>query len=200
MGDWLEPLDGPVDSDLGWTQEPSRTRSGGQVRGAHLGAGCGDGLPDLHRRDDPRPGSCHHSGGWEASGSGLSSRRCSVPAAAPRALGRPGRPALLLALPALSRIWHFSLRWRLFGLHRSLVILGSQLLEILSPVRLWSCRPPSPVLSLQEAPLGPNHSMCLPGLDCPGPTSISSRRRFRRKGLGLIPTCMLLAWTRVKHR
>ena len=101
VGDWLEPLDGPVDSDLGWTQEPSRTRSGGQVRGAHLGAGCGDGLPDLHRRDDPRPGSCHHSGGWEASGSGLSSRRCSVPAAAPRALGRPGRPALLLALPAL---------------------------------------------------------------------------------------------------
>ena len=32
VGDWLEPLDGPVDSDLGWTQEPSRTRSGGQVR------------------------------------------------------------------------------------------------------------------------------------------------------------------------
>lgn len=92
VGDWLEPLDGPVDSDLGWTREHARTRSGGQVQGVRLGAGCGDGLPDVHQRDDPRPGSCHHSGGREASGSGLSSRRCSVPAAATGALGRPGQP------------------------------------------------------------------------------------------------------------
>ena len=84
----------------GWARGPGLRANSGTCEdplwspgaGACLGAGCRDRLPDVHGRDGPRPGSCHHSGGWEASGSGLSSRRCSVPAAATGALGRPGQP------------------------------------------------------------------------------------------------------------
>lgn len=62
------------------------------MQGARLGPGCRDGLPDVHGRDDPGPSSHHHSGCQEASGSGLSSRRHSVLAAATRALRSPGQP------------------------------------------------------------------------------------------------------------
>lgn len=55
----------------------------------------------------PRPGFCHLGGGWEASGSGLSSEGAqSQQQLLERSEGQAS-PALLPALPASGQIWHF---------------------------------------------------------------------------------------------
>ena len=57
VGDWLEPLDGPVDLDLGRTREHARTHSGAQVQGPALvpAAGTGSQMCIKEMVPDPAP-------------------------------------------------------------------------------------------------------------------------------------------------